>query len=428
MKIEQDISFHDPESIRVVQDRLFVSHLRYLQQHSPFYKRLFSEHNLAIERMHSVDDLALFPVVSKDDFQRANFDFLCCDRSSVVEYCATSGTSGEPVTVALNSSDLDRLALNEFLSMQIAGVKPGDVVQFMLTLDRQFMAGLAYHQGLVKLGASVIRTGPGNPAMQFKTIANLKPSVIIAVPSFIVKLIDYAKEHGIELPATSVRKAICIGENIRDENLEFNALGKRILQDWNIELFSTYASTEMQTAFTECEFHCGGHQQPAMIICEVLDDSNNPVKNGEAGELTVTPLGITAMPLLRYKTGDVCRMFSEPCKCGRNSSRISPVIGRKQQMIKYNGTTYYPPALFNVLNSIPGINDYLVEVTTGSLQTDDILVYLDADAATLNSVKEKFQSQLRVVPTIKIVPLDEIMKMQLHNGSRKPVKFIDHRK
>ena len=109
----------------------------------------------------------------------------------------------------------------------------------------------------------------------------------------------------------------------------------------------------MQSSFTECnEFH-GGHLQPELIIVEFLDDNNQPVKEGEAGEVTITTLGVRGMPLLRFKTGDICYHYTEPCACGRNTIRLSSILGRKGQMIKYKGTTLYPPALFDILDNIP---------------------------------------------------------------------------
>ena len=163
-----------------------------------------------------------------------------------------------------------------------------DIYQLMLTLDRQFMAGMAYYSGIRKMGAGIIRLGPGVPAFQWETILRLKPTAIVAVPSFILKLIQFAKEHHIDINSSSVKKAICIGENIRNTDFSLNILGKRITEAWNIQLFSTYASTEMQTAFTECEAGKGGHLQPEFLIVELLDENNQPVAPGEPGEVTIT--------------------------------------------------------------------------------------------------------------------------------------------
>ncbi len=230
----------------------------------------------------------------------------------MIEYTSTSGTLGTPVTIALTEKDLERLAYNEFNSFTCAGGTPGDLYQLMLTLDRQFMAGMAYYSGIRILGAGIIRVGPGVPSLQWETIFRLQPTVLVAVPSFILKLISYAADHKIDPANSSVKKAICIGENIRQPDFSLNILGRKITESWNIGLFSTYASTEMQTAFTECEAGRGGHYQAELVIVELLDAEGKPVPDGEAGEVTITTLGVEGMPLMRYKTGDLCIAHRNP--------------------------------------------------------------------------------------------------------------------
>jgi len=301
----------------------------------------------------------------------------------------------------------------------------------MLTLDRQFMAGMAYYSGIRKLGAGVVRVGPGVPSLQWETIERLKPTAIVAVPSFIIKLIQYAEDNGIDINTSSVKKAVCIGENIRTEQLEPNILAQRITDKWNIQLFSTYASTEMQTAFTECEAGKGGHLNPELLIVELIDDNGQPVAEGEAGEVTITTLGVEGMPLLRYKTGDICKAYTQPCSCGRHTLRLSPVIGRKKQMIKYKGTTLFAPALFEIIHRIDAIKEYVVEVYSNEIGTDEVLLHLTAInelEETQNKIKAYLQARLRVTPHIKYVEPETMQKLQFPDGVRKPVKFIDRRK
>lgn len=225
---------------------------------------------------------------------------------------------------------------------------------------------------------------------------------------------------------TSVRKIVCIGENIRGEDFQLNALGKKIRENWDVQLYSTYASTEMQTAFTECAEGAGGHHHPELMITEVLDENNQVVRGGDAGELTITSLGIEGMPLLRYKTGDVVKLYEGNCSCGRTTARVSPLIGRKQQMIKLKGTSFYPHGIFEILHH-ENIADYVVEAFTNELGTDDITLYLDGDASAQQRIKTSFQSVLRVLPGIVLTTPQEIERMQLSDGTRKPRKFIDKR-
>jgi phenylacetate-CoA ligase len=383
-----------------------------------------------INDIRSIADLSLIPVTTKDDLQRQNDDFLCVPAVDVVEYMSTSGTLGSPVTIALTENDLNRLAYNEYNSFLCAEGTKQDIYQLMLTLDRQFMAGIAYYSGIRKLGAGMVRLGPGVPALQWETIKRLKPTAIVAVPSFILKLIQFAKETGIDVNQTSVKKAICIGENIRNTDFSLNILGKKITEAWDIQLFSTYASTEMQTAFTECAQGKGGHYQPELLIVELLDENNQPVEPYTPGEVTITTLGVEGMPLLRYKTGDICMFFDEPCACGRTSLRLSSIIGRKKQMIKFKGTTLYPPALFDLLNEREEILDFVIEVYSNEIGLDQVSLYLvpaEDNEECDHRIRAYLQARLRVSPHIKYVTVEEIQKIQFSEASRKPIKFIDKR-
>lgn len=323
-------AYANTEEIKAMQSKKLQELMIYLNDHSPFYKELFTKTRFNIAGIKSVDDLDVIPTTNKEDLQQRNGDFLCVPVNKIIDYSSTSGTLGSPVTIALTENDLNRLTYNEYNSFVCADGQPDDIYQLMLTLDRQFMAGMAYYAGIRKLGAGIIRLGPGVPSLQWEIIFKLKPTAIVAVPSFIHKLIEYAKEHNIDVNSSSVKKAICIGENIRNADFSLNILGKKITDNWNLKLFSTYASTEMQTAFTECTAGNGGHLQPDLLIVELLDEANKPVKAGEPGEVTITTLGVEAMPLLRYKTGDICMYFEEPCGCGRKTLRLSPLMGPKK--------------------------------------------------------------------------------------------------
>ena len=340
----RDIHYQKPEAIKLFQEQRMKETLLYVSEHSAYYKRIFKEHNIDISQINTLEDLQSLPTTSKQDLQLYNNDFLCADPVDIIDYVTTSGTLGNPVTFALTEKDLQRLAYNEASSFTIAGCSKNDVMQLMTTIDRRFMAGLAYFMGARELGCGIVRVGNGIPELQWDTIKRVNSTTCMVVPSFLMKMIEFAENNGIDYNNSCLKSAICIGEALRTPEGELTTLGKRINEKWpSLELYSTYASTEMQTSFTECEIHQGGHIPADLIIVELLDENNNPVKDGEAGEVTITTIGVEGMPLVRFKTGDMCIRFNEPCKCGRNSARLSSVIGRKGQMIKFKGTTIYPP-------------------------------------------------------------------------------------
>lgn len=427
---QPEIIFRPREENKIMQEQKLRELLAYLNEYSPFYKELFALNHTDITTIKTLEDLPRLPTTGKEDLQKRNQNFLCVPADKIIEYSSTSGTLGSPVTVTLTENDLTRLANNEFDSFVCAGGNATDIYQLMLTLDRQFMAGMAYYSGIRKLGAGIIRLGPGVPSLQWETIVRLKPTAIIAVPSFILKLIEYAQDHHIDINATTVKKAICIGENIRNTDYSLNILGKKISKNWNIKLYSTYASTEMQTAFTECEEGRGGHLQPELLIVELLNEHNLPVPDGEPGEVTITTLGVEGMPLLRYKTGDICIYNNEPCSCGRTSVRLSPIVGRKKQMIKFKGTTLYPPALFDLLNEMEEIKDFVAEVYSNEIGMDEVLLHLlpiNTTEECDRKIRSYLQARLRVSPHVKYITAEELQKIQFQETSRKPIKFIDRR-
>ena len=427
-----EIEKQSQADIVALQEKKLQEVLAYVNEHSAFYKRLFKEHNINVSAIKTLSDLTKLPTTCKDDLQRNNDAFRCVPKSAIVDYASTSGTLGTPVTFGLTDNDLNRLAYNEAISLACAGIKKGDVVQLMTTIDRRFMAGLAYFLGVRQLGASIVRVGAGIPELQWDSIRLYEPTYLIAVPSFLLKMIAYAEKNGIDYEASSVKGVVCIGESLRNQDFSNTLLAEKIAEKWKgIKLYSTYASTEMSTTFTECEYQQGGHHHPELIITEVLDDAGNRVGENESGELTITTLGVEAMPLVRFRTGDIVTMHTGTCACGRNTARVSPVLGRKQQMIKYKGTTLYSPVLMDLLTNFEEIENYIIEISTNSILTDEILIRIGTRTPT-EALKERisnhFRAKIRVVPKIEYCDIAMLERELYPLGSRKPMKFVDKRK
>jgi len=431
MHYHSQIQFESPKSIKLFQEKKLTETLFYLKENSPYYRKLFEKEKIDLDKIQTIDDLQFIPAIDKTELQKNISDFCCVSKDKIIDIVTTSGTLGEPVVFGLTENDLQRLAYNERLSFETVGLTRNDIMQLMTTIDRMFMAGLAYFLGARELNMGICRVGNGIPELQWDTIKRINPTVAMVVPSFICKLIDYAKKENIDYLNSSLSKFICIGESIRKPDFSYNTLGEKISAQWeNIRLFSTYASTEMQTSFTECSEGKGGHLQPELIIAEFLDSEGNPVKTGEEGEVTITTLGVEGMPLLRFRTGDMVVFHSEPCRCGRNTIRLSSVTGRKGQMIKFKGTSLYPPALYDILDSIPEINNYVIEVFSNELGTDEIVIHIGTDRKSEfleKHIKDIFRSKIRVAPSIVFESIETVNTIQFPQTKRKSVKFIDRR-
>lgn len=399
--------------------------LRYAKKNSPYYRVVFNSQNFDAEAM-SFEDWSNLPFTTKNDLSFRNSDFLSIPIADVADYVTTSGTTGEPVTIYLSRSDIQRLAYNERDSMELAGVQKGDILQLMTTIDRQFMAGMAYYLGAQELEAGIIRLGPGAVELQWASILKNNPTYLIAVPSFLLTMIAYAKKEGIPLESTSVKGVICIGEAIRFPDLSLNLLGQKIMKEWPLQLYSTYASTEMATAFTECSAQQGGHLNERLLFLEVFKENGIRAQDGEEGEIVITPLHVTGTPLIRYRTGDVAKIFYGKCSCGRTSPRLGPVMGRKNQMIKYKGTTLFPQSVYDVLDELQEVTMFKVMVSKDDLSNDVVRILLDEvlnSSDFIQKLRDKCQAKLRVIPEVEFVEFEYLRSQIYKKNARKPEKI-----
>lgn len=405
--------------------------LLYASKSSPFYKKYYKDQGIDITQISSLADFAKIPCTEKKHLSENEMEFLCVSKKDIADWCTTSGTSGKPVSFGLSKKDISRLAKNEAISLMRMDCNDNNTVQLMVTVDKRFMAGLAYYLGIKEIGASCVRVGSGSPGLQLDSIERFKPEVIIAVPSFLLRVMQYADQQGIDYRNSSVKKILCIGEPIRNEKFALNSLGSRIMDAWpDLKIYSTYASTEMSTAITECEHGQGGHIPAELVYIEILDEHDNPQKDGFPGEVCFTTFGVEAMPLIRYKTGDIAIMNKSQCSCGSWTSRLSPILGRKKNMLKFKGTTIFPESIFDALNAISAIKSYQVELSNNEIDLDHVLVYICTknNANGNDEIKEALGAALRVSPQIKFISKEEMQKRIFPDGSRKPVKLIDQRK
>ena len=411
----------DAEAVVALQDRLLCEHVHRLAERSPHYQRLFRELGLHPGDIRSVADLHRLPFTRNTDLEAAGDALLCVERRTVIDHVTTSGTTGKPVAVLLDEPDLERLTANEHNSLVMAGVTRDDVVQLMTTLDRRFMAGLAYFLGARALGAGVVRAGPGAAALQWDSIHRFGTTTLVTVPSFLVKLIDHARAHGIDPARSTVRKALCIGEPIHDPDGGWNNLGRRIKEGWDIELLGTYASTEMATACTETREGSGHAIQPQLMLVEVLDEHDRPVAHGQAGEVVVTPFHVSAMPLLRYRTGDYVKK-----KLHRGRLALEGgILSRIDDMLVLRGVNIYPSAIDAVVSEFPEIVEYLVEQKKID-DMDEIELLIETDPNIAKSLLKKLEARLRDTFSLRIpVRLVDSGSLPRHEFKAKRWRFVE---
>jgi phenylacetate-CoA ligase len=296
-------------------------------------------------------------------------------------------------------------------------------------VDRCFMAGLAYFLGLTRIGATVLRGGSSSAGLLVELIKSCCPNALVGVPSLLLTVGYKLQQEGIDPARIGITRLMCIGEPVRNADFTLAPLGDRLARLWNCPIFGTYASTEMATSFSECSAGLGGHLQPDLIVVEIVDEQGEAVPDGIPGEVVATPLGISGMPLIRFRTGDIAALHSGPCSCGRNTPRLGPILGRKSQMLKYRGTTVYPPAIATVLQGMPGIRGYYIEVESKFALSDRIRVVVGTADGLLDAtwVADQIAAAIRVKPEVVLVSPGEILSVTLQDDKRKPVTFFDRR-
>jgi phenylacetate-CoA ligase len=425
-----DYEFFPVDEILNLQNELLQKHIKYLSEKSPFYQKIFASYQIDPFQIRTVEDLSLLPFTTKEDITSFFSDFLCVPEAEIIDICLTSGTTAEPITICLTLKDLDRLGYNEEISLRTTGITENDRVLVAVAMDRCFMAGLAYFLGLNRIGATVIRGGSSSLPVLVELVRKFRPTAIIGVPTLLLSLANHLEKEGQDPAEMKVQRLVCIGEPIRKKDFSLMPLGELLKRKWRTKLFGTYASSEMATAFCECEQGRGGHVHPDLIIIEIVDDAGKVLPPGEPGEVIATPLGITGMPLLRYKTGDIAILYPEPCPCGRNSYRLSPILGRKSQALKYRGTTVYPPAIFAVLQEIPSVRGYYIEAYSRYELSDHVRVVVGTTDNSLTSeyIAAKIAASIRVKPEVILTTPEEISRKTIQPDKRKPVLFFDYRR
>jgi phenylacetate-CoA ligase len=415
--------------IATLQQQAWAKTWRHALLRSPFYREHLRQAGSA-ERPIPLAEIASIPAIDRAVVSENPKAFLCAGLERVVDIVTTSGTTGRPLVQMLTEADLQRLALNEYHSFRCAGLTPSDTVLLAVTLDRCFIAGMAYFMGLRLLGCATVRAGPATPLLTLEMLQLAGVTAIVGVPSSLLMLADKAAEAGLDPAKMGVRKLICIGEPVRKEDWALNRPAALMAERWQARVYSTYGITELAASLCECDAQCGGHLHPELLYIEAVDESGCPVPDGQVGELTATTFDVEAMPLIRYRTGDFAAIHREPCSCGRRTLRIGPIVGRASQRLKLKGTTIFPVAMKLVLESLPEISAYVILARRDAGGADAVEVRFACrgeSARALHKLRERFQGAIKVVPEITLANRAEIEKLQMPEGARKRRYFVDLR-
>ena len=425
MAFRHDFSweFKSKDEITARSIRAIRNHINFLKTDSFFYKEHLAD--IDSDSITSVEDIALIPLTDRNIISENIEKFYAAKPQQIAETVLTSGSTGRQLPIVFTEVDLDRLAYSMALLFNAAGISNKDTAQILVSMDYLSFFSMALYRGLVTLGVNTTRAGIPQTAAQQNYLSWVKPTVLVGVPSFLKKLGLKLAHEGFDIRASTVQKIFCIGESIRDEDLNMNNLGKRLQDLFNAQVFSLYGTTETSVLYGECEERNGSHSQPELVYTEIIDESGFPVPDGTPGELVVTPLGVEGMPLLRYRTGDITFKIPDSCKCGRHSDRIGPILSRKSQVIKYKGKILFPRLITSALDELDFIEDYVVMLEGKEAPAAQISIHIASHPSKVDIIHTYLRKNVKVTVPVLISNVTTINSIRGNN--KKKIRIIDKR-
>lgn len=329
---------------------------------SKMYKHKFDELHVTPDSIKTLDDIRKIPFTTKQDL-RDNYPFglVCGDMKDAVRIHSSSGTTGHPTVVVYSRHDIDSWANMIARNMYMVGCRNTDVFQNSSGYG-MFTGGLGFQYGAEKLGATTIPAAAGNSKRQVMFIRDFGTTCLHAIPSYAIRLAEVFKEEGIDPRSTKLRTLFIGAEpHTNEQRLKI----ERLL---GVKAYNSYGMTEMNgpgVAF-ECKQQNGMHLWEDNYIVEIIDpETLEPVPDGETGEMVLTTLDRTMMPIIRYRTRDITRIIPGECECGRTHRRIDRIKGRTDDMFIIKGVNVFPMQAEKILIQYPGIgSNYLITLDT----------------------------------------------------------------
>jgi phenylacetate-CoA ligase len=312
---------------------------------------------LASVRIERLAQLAELPFTRKSDLrEHYPFGLFAVPREELARIHASSGTKGKPTVVGYTAADLDVWREVMARTMTAAGARPGDLLQNAFGYGL-FTGGLGFHDGAERIGMTVVPVSSGNTARQQLLLQDLRPAGLCGTPSFVLHIAESMIEQGGDPQALGVRYVMCGAEPWTD------ALRAAIERAFAARAYDIYGLSEIigPGVAGECEARQGLHVCDDHFLPEIVDPATGTVQPpGIEGELVLTTLTRRAIPMIRYRTGDITRLTTEPCACGRTSARIARLKGRADDMLIVKGVNLYPSEVEAALLAVEDLQPHYV--------------------------------------------------------------------
>jgi phenylacetate-CoA ligase len=395
-----------------------------------FYKSLFDEAGLVPEEIRTMEDLARIPFTRKTAL-RDNYPYgmFAVPLKEVVRIHSSSGTSGKPTVVGYTRNDLLHWSNLVARILVSSGVTPEDVIQVSFGYGL-FTGGFGLHYGAERLGASVIPVSSGNTERQIMIMKDYKSTVLVCTPSYALHIAEVLGDMGVHPNELSL-KIGCFGAETWSEHIR-----KKIEENLYIQAMDNYGLSEIigPGVAGECRHKCGLHISEDHFIPEVINpDTGERMPAGEKGELVLTTLTKEALPMIRYRTGDITRLVNEPCPCGRTMIRMERVTGRSDDMLIIRGVNVFPSQIEHVLLEEENAEPHYQLVITREGALDNLEICLEvSDKIFYDEVKLQQSFQRRIQKKISSVlgisvKLTLVEPRSLERTAGKAKRIIDKR-
>ena len=396
----------------------------------PAYRKKMDDAGIKPEDIKSLKDLSKLPFVTKQDM-RDNYPFglFAVPKDKLVRIHASSGTTGKPTVVGYTQGDLETWTECVSRIACMGGATEKDVAQICFGYG-MFTGALGLHYGLENIGAAIVPSSTGNSQKQIMYMQDFETSLLVATPSYALRLAEVAREMGVEPERDLKVKIALVGSELLTD-----AMREEMHKFWGKDILITtnYGMSELMGPGVsgECLEHCGMHINEDYFIPEIINPQTGEVlPEGEQGELVITCIKKEGIPLIRYRTKDITRLFYEKCKCGRTLCRMENLSGRSDDMLKIRGVNVFPSQIEEVILSVNELGPHYEIILEREGYLDKLTVKVELAHSTdsfgeLEKIKKEVQSKLKIILGLDAkVLLESPNTLQRFEGKAKRVKDL----
>ena len=391
------------------QNELLKEKVRYVVKNNAYMRALYEKAGVVAEDFRGIEDIGKLPILAKANFRETYPLGMCCvPKNQIREMHMSSGTSGTPVVMPYTVADLKQWVDCMGRCYRMAGARPGDPVQIMPSFGL-FNGGFGMYHGAREADLFVIPTGSGNTERQIRLARDFNTRVFTAVISYTTRIIEVMEKMGVELPSLEI--GIFGAETVT------TAMCEKIHARLGIDVYNIYGMTEtggVGTLGMDCQDHSGIHVWEDQYYLEIVDPvTKKPLPDGEVGELVVTSLTREALPVIRFKTGDLTRIISrQPCACGRTHVKIDLISGRTDDMLIVKGVNFFPSQVEQALLELPGVHSEYQIIMEESHGVNDVRILVEAEPGVTGYVVEKhLKERLGFSPKGEVLPVGALPRV-----------------